>query len=269
MRDVSLGRFLQTGSIVHKLDPRVKLALAFVYSIVVFVFDNWLGLAVNASAVLLVYRVSRIPLKIFLKNLKLCMPMIFVAGVINIFFVPGEQVFRLWFLVVTKQGLHTFFLMVARVVCLVSGTAILTLTTSPLLLVAALEFFLQPLRMFGVSPNEVSVMLSIAFRFIPVLIEEAARIVAAQKSRGAAFDSAGIKQKIRAYVTVLVPLFCAVCKRAEDLANAMESRCFVGGDNRTRYRVLCLSPTDFVAIGCFLAYILALCALQLISMECF
>jgi energy-coupling factor transport system permease protein len=248
LQEVTLGNFLQTNSVVHKIDPRLKLGSVFVYTILICMFRGIYALLLTFVALLAVYKGAKIPLKALWKNLKVIVPIITIAAMVNIFLIPGSVVFEIWFLKVTKEGLIFTLMMFFRASCLVSGTALLTFTTSPGSLVDALEYFARPVRMFGGSPNEIAMAISIAIRFVPTLFTELGKIIAAQKSRVAPFDSPKLRERLRAYLPVIVPLFHITSKRAEDLACAMESRCYAGNNKRTKFRILRFGTLDFVAL---------------------
>ncbi|GHU85177.1 energy-coupling factor transporter transmembrane protein EcfT [Clostridia bacterium] len=239
---------------VHKIDPRLKLGAVFVYTILICMLKGISAFALTFAILLGVYKIAKIPLKVLWKNLKVIIPIVTITAIINVFLIPGDVIFEIWFLKITKEGLVSVLLMFCRVSCLVSGTALLTFTTSPASLVDALEYFMRPVKMFGGSPNEIAMTLSIALRFIPTLFTEIGKIIATQKSRGAPFNSPKFKERLKAYIPVIVPLFYIAFKRAEDLAYAMESRCYVGGDKRTRFRVLSFGAFDFVALMLMLTY---------------
>jgi energy-coupling factor transport system permease protein len=244
--------------VVHRIDPRVKLGLTFVYTILIFIFNKLQALIFNLFVVVLIYKLAKISIKLLWKNLKAIMPMVMLTGLINIFFVGGDSIFEFWWLRVTKQGIFSLLFMVLRITCLISGTALLTFTTSPIALTDAIEYFVKPVKLFGGSPNEIAMIFSIALRFIPTLITEAGKIIEAQKSRGAHFDSPKLMEKLKAYIPVLVPLFFISFKRAEDLAVAMESRCYTGGDKRTRFRSLKVKLIDFWTLVFVTIYIVIL-----------
>ena len=242
LRDITIGQHFPGNSLVHRFDPRLKLVLTILYIVLLFAASNPLGLALSLIFLAVMYAVAKIPFKLILKSLKPIFPIIVFTAVLNLFFVSGEgdPVFKLGFLTVYAEGIRYAVLMAVRVMALIAGTSLLTYTTSPIVLTA--------------------MMMSIALRFIPTLIEETDKIMNAQKARGAQLDNGKMTERIKALVPVLVPLFISAFRRADELAMAMECRCYRGGDGRTRLKVLRCEKQDYidlaVCIACF-AVILA------------
>lgn len=214
---------------------------------------------VNTIALLFLCKLAKISIKMLLKNIRAIMPIVLFSSMINIFLVPGDVAFKIFGISITWQGIYTVIFMTLRVICLFVGIVIFCIyTTSNTVLINAIERCLKPLKFFKISPSEVAIMLSIAIKFIPILFTETEKIMNAQKSRGAKFDTGNFKEKIEAYITIIVPLLVAVFKRADDLAIAMESRCYCDAENRTKFRELRYRKIDFYATLIFIAYIFIL-----------
>lgn len=253
-----VGQFFAADSIIHKLDPRIKLLLTFVYTLLMFFVKSMLMFAFNILMIIMAYKLAKIPLKMLLKSIKRIIPILLISAGINIFLIQGDTVFKFLGISITKQGLCMVSTMIVRIICLISGMLLLLYTTSPAMLVAAIEKFFKPLKIFNVSPEEIAIMLSIALHFVPILLLEAERIMNAQRARGAKFDSKRLKEKLKAYITIIIPLLVSTSSRANDLAVAMESRCYHGGKNRTRFKVLHYSIYDLYALIVSLFYVLLL-----------
>ncbi len=248
LKDITLGQYFPGDSIVHRLDPRVKLVLTLVYIVALFLAKGLVTYGIMlcwlAGAIIL----SRIRLKNILRGLKPLLFIVIFTGLLNMFYTPGVELWSFWIFRVTREGLITAGYMVTRILMLVAGTFLLTFTTSPILLTDGLERLLSPLKKLRVPVHEMAMMMTIALRFIPTLIEEADKIMNAQKARGADFDSGNIFRRAKALVPLLVPLFVSAFRRADDLAVAMECRCYHGGEGRTRMRVLRFAPYDYAAL---------------------
>ena len=250
LKDITLGQYFPGNSIIHRLDPRTKLILVLAYIVGLFTASNWVSYALMLAALAACVCISRIRLKAIVRGLK---PLVFIlvfTGLLNLFMVGGETVlFRLWFLTVTKEGLVRAIFMVSRILMLVTATFLMTYTTSPMALTDGLESLLGPLKKLHVPVHELSMMMCIALRFIPTLIEETDKIMAAQKARGADFESGSLKQRVKALIPILVPLFVSAFRRADELATAMECRCYHGGEGRTKMKLLRYGRTDYFAFG--------------------
>ncbi len=247
LKDVTLGQYFPGETAVHRLDPRTKLVLVVVYIVALFLVKGFLGYALMAGFLLAVIRVSKIPLKVILKSLKPLLLIIVLTAVLNLFYGQGEPLLRFWIFRVTKQGIFNAIFMVLRIALLVAGTFMLTYTTSPIALTDGLESLLSPLKKVGAPVHELSMMMCIALRFIPTLIEETDKIISAQKARGADFESGNLISRAKALIPILVPLFISAFRRADELATAMECRCYHGGDGRTRLHELCYARRDVMA----------------------
>jgi len=249
LKDVSLGQFFPGTSLIHKLDPRIKLVLTFVYIIVLFICRGIASYSIIAAFMLIVILTTRINIRLIFKSLRPILILLAFTAILNVFYTKtGNEIFRLGSLSITTGGVYTAFFMAIRIILLVVGTFVmLTYTTSPIMLTDALESLLSPLKKIHFPVHELSMMMSIALRFIPTLIEETDKIMSAQKSRGASFETGSIVQRAKALIPVLVPLFINALKRAEDLALAMECRCYRGGEGRVRMHILQLKTRDILS----------------------
>ena len=248
LKDITVGQYYPADSPIHRLDPRTKLVITFLFIIIIFFVRYYTGYIYILAFMMLTIALSKIPVKYILKGLKPLMFIILLTFFINIFFTPGEtELFSIWFLRVTNEGLRQGFFMALRLVFLVTGTSLLTLTTSPIALTDGIELLLKPLRAIRFPSHELAMMMTIALRFIPTLLEETDKIMKAQMARGADFESGNLIQRAKSLVPLLVPLFISAFRRADDLAMAMEARCYRGGENRTRMKVLTMGRTDYYA----------------------
>ncbi len=264
LNNISLGRYVDTGSILHKTDPRLKIILYIVYLVAVFIVDSPPALVALFFITMLQLIVAKIPLDVMWSTLKPVLPLALFIFLINIFTIKqGEVVFTWKFITVTDYGSSRAILMSLRLVFLILSTSVLlTLTTTPLKVADALEYLMSPLKVFHVPVHEASMMMSIALRFIPTLIEETDKIMKAQESRGANYDTGSFVNRIKGYITVLIPLFVSSFKRAEDLAVAMDARCYRGGKNRTKLNPLKITGRDIAVFVVFLAGAAILIGLQ-------
>ena len=262
LRDITIGQHFPGDSLVHRFDPRLKLVLTIAYIVLLFAASNPLGLALSILFLAVMYKVAKIPGKMILKSLKPILPIVIFTAVLNLFFVSGEgePLVHIWFLTIYAEGVRYAVLMAVRVMALIAGTSLLTYTTSPIVLTDAIEQLLKPLGKLHFPVHELAMMMSIALRFIPTLIEETDKIMSAQKARGAQLDTGKMTDRVKTLVPVLIPLFISAFRRADELAMAMECRCYRGGDGRTRLKVLRCEKQDYidlaVCIACF-AVILA------------
>ncbi len=248
MRDITLGQFFPTDSIIHRLDPRVKIVSLISYIVLVFCAFNYYALALTAASVLMIVLMSRVPLKMYFKSLKVIIVIVIITSLLNLFYGTGEPIFQWWIFKVTWAGIHNAVFVCVRIVCLILLSSVLTFTTSPTDLTDALERLMKPLTVFHIKVHEIAMMMTIALRFVPTLLEETDKIMAAQKARGADMESGNLFSRIRAMVPVLVPLFVSAFRRAYELAVAMECRCYRGGDGRTRMKQLHLARRDAFGI---------------------
>lgn len=250
LKDVTLGQYFPGSTPVHRMDPRMKLLLTILYIVVLFVADGLISYLAIAAFLVAVIAVSHISPKVVLSGMKPLIIIIAITGILNMFYTPGEgePLVRVWKLTIYKEGIVTAAFMIVRIMLLVCGTFMLTYTTSPLELTDGIESLLKPLEKIRVPAHELAMMMSIALRFIPTLIEEADKIMSAQKARGADFDSGNILKRAKALIPLLVPLFISAFRRADELAVAMECRCYHGGKGRTRMRVLKFHSVDWIAL---------------------
>ncbi len=262
LRDITIGQHFPGNSLVHRFDPRLKLVLTVAYIVLLFAASNPLGLTLSILFLGVMYKVAKIPVKMIGKSLKPILPIVLFTAVLNLFFVSGEgdPLVHFWFLTIYAEGVRYAVLMAVRVMALIAGTSLLTYTTSPIVLTDAIEQLLKPLGKLHFPVHELAMMMSIALRFIPTLIEETDKIMNAQKARGAQLDTGKMTDRVKALVPVLIPLFISAFRRADELAMAMECRCYRGGTGRTRLKVLRCEKQDYidlaVCIACF-ALILA------------
>ena len=262
LRDITIGQHFPGNSLVHRFDPRLKLVLTVVYIVLLFAASNPLGLALSILFLGVMYKVAKIPVKMIGKSLKPILPIVLFTAVLNLFFVSGEgdPLVHFWFLTIYAEGVRYAVLMAVRVMALIAGTSLLTYTTSPIVLTDAIEQLLKPLGKLHFPVHELAMMMSIALRFIPTLIEETDKLMNAQKARGAQLATGKMTDRVKALVPVLIPLFISAFRRADELAMAMECRCYRGGTGRTRLKVLRCEKQDYidlaVCIACF-AVILA------------
>ena len=254
LKDITLGQYFPGNTPVHRLDPRTKLLALILYIVTIFTTGKLLPGLICVAALGAAVAVARIPLKMMLKALKPILFIVVFTGLLNLFYTPGRELFHFWIFRVTAEGVRTAGFMVGRILLLVSSTALLTYTTSPMALTDALESLLGPLKKLHVPVHEFAMMMSIALRFIPTLIEETDKIMSAQKARGADFETGNLLRRARALVPVLVPLFISAFRRANDLAMAMEARCYRGGDGRTKMKPLVYCRRDYAAYALLAAY---------------
>ena len=258
LKDITLGQFFPGDTLVHRLDPRTKLVMTILYIAVLFTAKGPVSYLLVFLFLTASIAISRIRLKTILSGLKPILILILITALLNLFYSRGETVLlRIWRLTITLEGVYTAFAMALRIVMLIAGTLLLTYTTSPLQLTDGLEKLLDPLKKLRVPVHELSMMMSIALRFIPTLIEETDKIMNAQKARGAEFDTGNLIQKAKAMLPLLVPLFISAFRRADELATAMESRCYHGGEGRTKLKVLTMARRDWATL-CLGVLLLAL-----------
>ncbi|MDY3766915.1 MAG: energy-coupling factor transporter transmembrane component T [Lachnospiraceae bacterium] len=258
IRDITIGQYYPADSVIHRLDPRVKLVATIVYIISLFMFKSWSGYVLATLALLAVIRISKVPLRFMMKGLKSILVLLMITVIFNLFLTPGEPLIQIWKLTITKEGLSTAIFMFFRLIYLIMGSSVLTLTTTPNNLTDGLEKGLSPLKKLHVPVHEIAMMMSIALRFIPILLEETDKIMKAQMARGADFESGGLIQKTKSLIPLLVPLFISAFRRANDLAMAMEARGYRGGEGRTKMKPLIYKRRDKIAYGVMVAYLLVM-----------
>lgn len=266
LRDITIGQHFPGSSPVHRFDPRLKIVMTVLYIVLLFAASNPLGLALALLFLGAMYVVAQIPLKMIGRSLKPILPIILFTAVLNLFFVTGtgEPLVQIWFLKIYAEGVRYAVLMAVRVVALIAGTSLLTYTTSPIVLTDAIEQLLKPLDRLHFPVHELAMMMSIALRFIPTLIEETDKIMNAQKARGAMLDAGKMTDRVKALVPVLIPLFISAFRRADELAMAMECRCYHGGDGRTRLKVLRCTRQDYISLAVCLACFAVILASRLV-----
>lgn len=264
MKDITLGQYFPGDSVIHKMDPRTKILLVLVYIVLTFTIDNFIGYAALALFLAVCVAVSRISPRYLVKGLKPILVFVVITALFNLFLTGGEVVFKWWIITVTREGIYFAAFMVLRLVFLILGTSLLTLTTSPIALTDGLERLLNPFKKIGLPAHELAMMMTIALRFIPTLMEETDKIIKAQTARGAELDSGSIINRAKAMVPILIPLFIGAFRRADELATAMECRCYRGGLNRTRLNVLKYSAADAVGWATFLLLTAVIVAVNIV-----
>jgi len=256
LRDITIGQYFPIDSPIHRLDPRIKIIISFIYLISLFIVKDLLIFGFVTAFLFLIINISKVPLKYILKGLKPIFLIIIFAFTINLFMTPGKIIFSFGIFKITQEGLYQAVFMVLRLVYLIIGTSMLTLTTSPIALTDGIEYLLNPFKKIGLPAHELAMMMTIALRFIPTLLEETDKIMKAQMARGADFESGNIMNRAKALIPLLVPLFISAFRRADELAMAMEARCYRGGENRTRMNVLKYGKNDLLASGFFMFYMM-------------
>lgn len=257
LRDITIGQYYPTESLVHRLDPRVKIAAVFLYIISLFVFSSFIGYIVVTLFLAAVIVLSRVPFPYIMKGLKPILFLLFFTAVFNIFGTPGDIAVHWKFITITWQGLRKGIFMSMRLIYLIIGSSMLTYTTTPNKLTDGLETMLKPLEKIHVPVHDFAMMMSLALRFIPILLDEANRIMDAQSARGADFEEGSLWKRLRAMLSILVPLFISAIRRAYDLAMAMEARCYRGGNGRTKMKPLKYRKSDYLAYGVIVFYLVA------------
>lgn len=255
LRDITLGQYYQTDSVIHRLDARVKLVTTMLYIVSLFLVKNYIGYIVAALFLAVVIRLSKVPFKFMMKGMKAILFLLLITVGFNLFLTPGEPLITVWKITITIEGFKMALFMAIRLSFLIIGSSVMTLTTTPNNLTDAMEKLLKPLKVFKVPVHEVAMMMSIALRFIPILLEETDKIMKAQIARGADFESGNLIQKAKGLVPLLVPLFISAFRRANDLAMAMEARCYRGGDKRTKMKPLQYHARDGLAYISAAAYL--------------
>ncbi len=250
LKDITLGQYFPGNTVAHKLDPRTKILMVVLYIVALFCAKGILTYAIMGLCLAVCVRISKVGVKQLVRGLKPVLFIILFTGILNLFFTPGERYLVEWgFLRISDTGLRNAVFMVLRIMLLIMGTFLMTYTTSPISLTDGLERLLNGLKKFRVPVHELAMMMSIALRFIPTLIEETDKIMSAQKARGADFESGNLMQKAKALVPILVPLFISAFRRADELATAMECRCYHGGEGRTKLHILKYEGRDWVALA--------------------
>lgn len=255
IRDITIGQYYPTDSILHRLDPRVKLIGTMVFLVSLFIFKSFWGYIPAVIFLFCCIHLSGVPFKYIVRGLKAVVILLMFTLVFNIFLTPGNELFRWKFIKITEEGLTTAGFMGIRLTLLIIGSSLMTFTTTPNLLTDGLERLFSPLKIFKVPVHEVAMMMSIALRFIPILLEETDKIMKAQQARGADFESGNVIKRVKAMIPILVPLFVSAFRRAGDLAMAMEARCYHGGEGRTKMKPLRYKGRDYGAFAVYALYL--------------
>ena len=262
LKDITLGQYFPGNSLIHRLDPRSKLIFTVLFIVAIFLCKHLVSYGLVLSVLLILIGISRIQPKAYLKGLKPILFIVVFAAILNLFYTPGTPLWSFGIFTITQEGLWKAGFMVLRILMLLACTLLLTYTTSPIVLTDGLERLLRPLKKVNFPVHELSMMMSIALRFIPNLIQETDKIIAAQKARGADFDTGNLMQKAKALIPILIPLFISSFRRAEELAVAMECRCYHGDEGRTRMRQLTMAGRDWVCILFSLVLLAGVCVLR-------
>ena len=263
LKDITLGQYFPGNTPAHRLDPRTKILLVMLYIIALFCAGSLVSYGLMALTLAVCVRISRVRLKALVRGLKPVLFIIIFTAILNLFFTPGEDYLFAWGpLHISEAGIWNAVFMVLRIMLLIMGTFLMTYTTSPISLTDGLEHLLNGLKRFRVPVHELAMIMSIALRFIPTLIEETDKIMSAQKARGADFESGNLIQKARAMIPILVPLFISAFRRADELATAMECRCYHGGEGRTKLHVLRYQRRDYLALTCGVVILAGVVALR-------
>ena len=252
--DITIGQYYKGNSFTHKLDARIKIILTVLFVVMIFMCKNFFSLALTLAFIILSVLLSSVPFRMYFKSLKPIIPIVIFTAILNMLYTGGETVvFSVWKLVLTAEGLYTAGFMAVRIILLIIASSILTYTTVPTMLTDAMEKLLAPLKLFKIPVQSVAMMMTLALRFIPTLIEEIEKITNAQKARGADFESGSFTERLRAVVTIIIPLFVSSFRRASELAYAMNCRCYTGADTRTRMKQMKIKMWDIVSLFVFFA----------------
>lgn len=261
IRDITIGQYYQADSVLHKMDPRVKLVGTLFYLISLFIFHNFTPFILAVVFLAAMIKISQVPFGYIFRGLKAILFLLVITALFNLFLTSGEILWQAWIFKITKEGLTNAVFVTIRLIMLIFGSSLMTLTTTPNQLTDALESLLRPLQKMKVPVHEIAMMMSIALRFIPILLEETDKIMKAQMARGADFESGNVFQKMKAMVPLLVPLFISAFRRANDLAMAMEARCYQGGEGRTKMKPLRYGKGDFAGYFVLLLYFATMIAM--------
>jgi len=257
LRDITIGQYYSTESVIHRLDPRVKIVGTMAYLVGLFLFDSYFGYVIAGIMMLALIRLSNVPIRFILKGIKSVLILILFTVFLNLFLTEGTPVFEWTFISITQEGIRIASFMAVRLILLIMGSSLLTLTTSPNQLTYGLEKLFSPMKKIKVPVEEIALMMSIALRFIPILIEETDKIMKAQQARGASFDEGNIFKRAKALIPVLIPLFISAFRRANELAMAMEARCYACGTKKTKMKPLKYKLRDGIAYAVLLAFLVA------------
>ena len=261
LRDITLGQYYRADSVLHRLDPRVKLVATFMFIISLFIVKNFVGYILAALFLVIGIALSKVPPKFIFRGMKTIFFLLLITMIFNLFLTPGKELVSFWKITITYEGIKMAVMMAIRLIFLITGSSLMTLTTTPNNLTDGLERLLRPLKVVRVPVHEISMMMSIALRFIPILMEETDKIMKAQMARGADFESGSIINRAKSLVPLLVPLFISAFRRANDLAMAMEARCYRGGDGRTKMKPLIYQKRDRIAYLVIVIYLVLIVVL--------
>lgn len=264
LKDITVGQYYPVNSFIHKLDAKTKLIGTFIFMISLFIVNKFFVYSLVLLLLLSVIKLSNIPFSFIMKGLKPLKFIIIFTFIINMFFLPGEEIWSFGFLSITKEGLNQAIFMAIRLVLLIVGTSMLTLTTSPMELTDGIEGLLNPLRKVGFPVHELAMMMTIALRFIPTLLEETDKIMKAQMSRGADFESKNLVNRVKNLVPLLIPLFINAFRRADELSMAMEARCYRGGINRTKMKQSIITKNDYIFLSILVIYFIVILVFRFI-----
>ncbi|HAS92221.1 MAG TPA: energy-coupling factor transporter transmembrane component T [Sedimentibacter sp.] len=262
-KNLTIGQHYPVDSPIHNLDPRLKIIMTFIFIISLFLIESFTGFIFVIIFLTVIITISKVPVKFVIKGLRPILFIILITFIINLLMTPGRVIYTIGVIKITEEGLRQAGFMAVRLTLLIMGTSMLTLTTSPIILTDGIESLLKPFKRFGLPAHELAMMMTIALRFIPTLMEETEKIMKAQKSRGADFESGNIMSRAKNLVPLLVPLFISAFRRADELAMAMEARCYRGGENRTRMRQMKISKGDYAAAFVFTVYFAAVLIIKI------
>ncbi|MBQ8981381.1 MAG: energy-coupling factor transporter transmembrane protein EcfT [Eubacterium sp.] len=263
--DITIGQYFPGNSLIHRIDPRMKTVLIFIMMLAVFFCQNYISMGIALAVTLLVVLVSKIKLTVILKGMKPILFIVIFTTLLNLFYGTGEPIFHFGIIKITQNGINNAVFMALRILILVVTGLMLTYTTTPTQLTDAIESLLKPLKVFKLDIHSLAMTMTIALRFIPILVEEVDKIMAAQKSRGADMESGGIIKRAKAIVPVLIPLFISSFRRANELADAMECRCYRGGEGRTKMNVSHMSAIDYISLAFVVAYFAGIMLLMIFT----
>ncbi len=249
MRDITLGQYFPSNGVLHKLDARTKILFLVAFIVLIFCSFNFYALGLVTAFTAVTVLLSKVPVRMFLKSLKTIILIVVITSVLNLFYGTGEPIFEWWIFCITLDGIFNAIFVTVRIICLVVVSSALTFTTSPTDMTDGLERLMKPLTVFHISVHEIAMMMTIALRFVPTLLEETDKIMSAQKARGADMESGNLIKRVKALIPVLVPLFVSSFRRAYDLAMAMECRCYRGGQGRTRLKQMRFTKKDVWAFA--------------------
>lgn len=266
LKDITIGQYFPGHSVIHRLDAAFKIIMTILFIVMIFIADSFLSISIGVVFMVMSYMLTKIKPVLVLKSLKPVLPVLVITSLINMMFIDGEVIFEFLFIEITDDGLKNAVLMLIRVISLIIGSSVLTYTTSPIALTNAIERLMSPLGKLKFPVHELAMMMTIALRFIPTLLDETDKIISAQKARGADFETGSLVRRAKAIVPILIPLFISAFRRAEELALAMECRCYNGGEGRTKLRQTKIHAGDFIAFFITLIFLIAVIVLKRFDM---